>query len=70
MTLQAGELIEDPMLTKPSQTSIKQEVKRQKERNINNMNSFAIAWHLTYKHRVGLLMLTNLGFIAYLILRG
>lgn len=66
--MKAGELIDDMAAPKASSLSVRKEVKKQKEHNINNMNSVAITWHLTYKHRVGLLILTNLALIAYLIL--
>jgi hypothetical protein len=57
--------IETP-ITKPSQVSIKKQVKREKERDINRMGSLAIIGHLLYRHRVGILATTNILFVLYL----
>jgi hypothetical protein len=52
---------------KPSTLSIQKEVKRNRELNINNMGSGAIICHLTLRHRVGLLILSNLALITYIV---
>lgn len=65
--MKAGELIDDGKLGIPSKLSIRQEVKRHKELNINRMNSWAIILHLTRKHHIGLLISSNLVLIAYLV---
>lgn len=65
--MKAGELIDDAQLSAPSKLSVRQELKRHKELNINRMSSWAIIWHLTRKHRTGLLITSNIILIVYLV---
>lgn len=48
----------DTPINKPSTLSVKQEVKLSREKNINNMPSSAIIWHLIKRHKVSLLWFT------------
>lgn len=66
LTGTASGYLEEP-LKKPSKLSVKAEVKRQREKDINRMSTGAIVAHLMYRHRVGLLILSNVVLIAYIV---
>lgn len=54
-------------LSKPSKLSVKQEVKKKKEKDINYMGSWAIIWHLLRRHKLGISFTMNIMLIAYVI---
>jgi len=62
--------------TKPSKIAVKKAVKSTKRQKAESLSGAYLTWHLTtryarfiYKHRVGLLILSNIAFVAYLYAR-
>ena len=52
--MKSTEYIDTP-LAKPSRLSIRQQVKKDKEKNINSMGTFSILWFLYKRHETELL---------------
>jgi hypothetical protein len=56
MTLSKAMQFEDIPLKKVSKTALKNEVKKERENNINMMSTTQIMWHLVGKHKYGLVL--------------
>lgn len=58
---------EDTMpLTKPSKLSLKKEIKRVREVNINQMTTGQIIWHLAVRHKFSLMTIYAISISAIL----
>lgn len=60
---------EEMPLKKAAPGTLRKELRHAKERNINSMGSLPIIWFLTRRHRVGLLVLTNVATVGLLVVK-